>query len=383
MASAGTKSHAKKKQAKPAAHKPAHPSRWSRAFHDQKYIVLMGVLYILAVAGESLYAGVPVTQFLRVFYILPLIVIKCIILLIALAAGALVRGLFLPEAKRKRLLHRWRHGWDHMDQLVSKYLDGDVFAYGCVGLLVMVANGFYFIQKCLIHVIHPFAWDDAFVAADRFLHFGHSPDEFVIYLTKTFHLGHVLDVAYFLWFVVMYLSLGFTLFWDNNLKRRLRFLSCFLLCWIVLGSAMGLYFSAAGPLFYHDFFPHKPDPYAGFVEFIKDYGPHNFPIAYWSGQRLLDWTTNGQIVNFNAVAAFPSLHIAIAWLATLYGFSVNRKIGWVGVGFCVLIYLATVLFGYHYAIDSYVSLAIVSLMWWGVGRLLDRRHGKAAPLARV
>jgi hypothetical protein len=200
---------------------------------------------------------------------------------------------------------------------------------------------------------------------------------------QTFHLGHVLDITYFLWFVVMYLSLGFTLFWDNDLKRRLRFLSCFLLCWVLLGSVLGLWFSAAGPLFYHDFFPHKPDPYADFVNYIRDFGPQEFPIAYWSGKHLLEWTTNGQAVNFNAVAAFPSLHIAIAWLATLYGFSIHRKAGYAGAVFCVLIYLATVLFGFHNALDSYVSVIFVSLMWWGAGKLLDRRYGDVSPLTRT
>ena len=370
-----------KREAGTQAHLPS--SRWARAFYDQKLILLTGALYIAVIIAESLYAGVPVSQFLRVFLILPLIVVKCVLLLLGLSVGVLLCGLFLPEARKKKMLQRWRHGWSHMDDLATRYLNGDVFAYGCLGVLVMVANGFYFIQKCLIHVLHPFAWDDAFVSADRFLHFGHSPDEFVVAITQMFHLGHVFDVAYFLWFVVMYLSLGFTLFWDNDLKRRLRFLWCFLLSWILLGSVLGTWFSAAGPLFYHNFFPHKPDPYADFVRYIDDFGHKDFPIAYWSGKHLLEWTTNGEIVNFNAVAAFPSMHIAIAWLATLYGFSISRKLGYAGAAFCVLIYFATVLFGFHYALDSYVSLICVSLMWWAAGKLLDRRHPKDVILTRA
>jgi len=122
---------------------------------------------------------VPAEQFFRVFYILPLIVIKCIVLLLMMAGAALVRGLFFARGETQAAGARWRHGWESIwTSRPQRYLDGDVFAYGCIGILVLVANGFYFIQKSLIHVIHPFAWDDAFVAADRFLHFGHSPDEF-------------------------------------------------------------------------------------------------------------------------------------------------------------------------------------------------------------
>jgi membrane-associated phospholipid phosphatase len=147
---------------------------------------------------------------------------------------------------------------------------------------------------------------------------------------------------------------------------------------------MGLYFSSSGPLFYHSFFPDKPDPYAGFVNFIRDYGPGDFPLAYAGGVHLLAWTRSTDMININAVAAFPSLHLAIAWLATLYGFNIDRRLGWVGVVFCVLIYLATILSGFHYAIDGYVSLAVVSLMWHLAGKLLDRRHGAyPIPLKRV
>jgi hypothetical protein len=373
----------KKKKADPAPQTYSHRTRWSRAFEDQKGILLTGVLYILAIAAESAYAGVPFDQFFRIVYVVPLILVKCLVLLLVFAAGSLVRGFFLPEARKKQFFHRLKHGWNHMDALISRYIEGDVFAYGCLGLLVMVANGFYFIQKSLIHILHPYAWDDAFIAADRFLHFGHLPDEFVVSVTQMFHLGHVLDIAYFLWFVVMYASLGFTLFWDNNLKRRLRFLWCFLLSWVILGSVMGLYFSSAGPLFYHAFFPGKPDPYTHFVTFIKDYGPSEFPLAYWGGEHLLAWTTSTEMININAVAAFPSLHLAIAWLATLYGFKIDRRLGAAGVMFCVLIYLATILSGFHYAIDGYVSLATVSLMWWGIGKLLDLRHGDAPLLKRT
>lgn len=386
MSQSATKARPKHKAKKTSADKTAKAngaSVWARAFRDQLPILVAGALYVLCIIGESIYCGVPLRQFMRIAYILPIIMIKCVILLLGFGAVSFVRGLFRRGARKKPLAGRIGFAWAYTDKLVSRYLDGEVFAYGCIGLLVAAANSFYFIQKSLVHVLHFYSWDEAFIAADRFLHFGHQPNEFVVWLTQTFHLGHVLDIGYFLWFVVMYAILGYGLFWDNNLKRRLKFLWCFLMAWVLLGSVMGLWFSAAGPLFYHDFFPRQPDPYADFVKYISDFGPHEFPIAFWSGQHLLEWTTNGELVNINAVVAFPSMHIAIAWLATLYGFSINRKLGYAGVAFCGIIYLATVLFGYHYAIDSYVSLAVVSLMWWATGKYLDRRYPGEPKLKRV
>ncbi len=377
MSVTATKSRLKK-QASLKAENPAASSdaRWSRAFQAQKGILLTGLLYILAIVAESVYVHVPFTQFMRIGLVIPVIILKCFILLATMGFGVFVKA-WATQRKGPRAAAR------HALDVGLKYLfDGDVFPFACIGLLVIVANGFYFVQKSLIHVLHPYAWDDFFIAADRFLHFGHLPNEFIVPLTRALSLGPVLDVLYFLWFVMMYLSMGYGLFWDGDLKRRLRFLWCFLLSWILLGSVLGTWFSAAGPLFYHDFFPSRPDPYADFVEYIATAGKHDFPMAQWSGEHLLMWTTNGDLVNLNAVAAFPSMHIAIAWLAMLYGFSINRRAGYAGAVFCVAIYLATVLFGFHYALDSYVSIICVSLMWWAAGCVLGRAYPNTVALKR-
>lgn len=377
----------RKSRSKPAKRKSVSPETprpstnlWTSAFADYRALLLTGLAYVAAVTVESWYCGVPLEQYARVGLGIIVIFIKCIMLLVGISVGVFARELFRKGTGGFGARVRGAH--NRMANLASRYLDGQVFAYGCVGILVLFANDFYFIQKSLVHVLHPYAWDDAFIALDRALHFGHFPHEFVIALSGSLHLGRLLDDMYFIWFAVMYLGLGYNLFWDNNLKRRLRFLWCFLLSWIVLGSVMAVWFSAAGPLFYHDFFPHKPSPYSAFVAYFHDHGPHDFPIAYWSGLHLLSWTTNGQMVNLNAVAAFPSMHIAIAWLTTLYGFSIRRSLGIAGVIFSVMIYLATVLFGYHYALDGYVSLIAVSLMWWAAGRLLERRYPGDTPLLK-
>jgi hypothetical protein len=383
-----TKSRTKKKP-KPAkakhAARPEQPghSPFRRAFLDHRALLLVGLLYVLAIIAESVYAGVPADQFDRIFYVVPVIILKCVVLLLAMGVGAFLRGMWLTEAREKTFFKRLAHAWKHADDMASRYMNADVFAYGCIGLLVMVANAFYFIQKSLAHVLHPYAWDDVFIGLERVLHFGHLPHEFVIALTEKLHLGRVIDGCYWAWFAVMYLGLGFCLFWDRNLKRRLRFLWCFLLSWVLLGSVFGTWFSAAGPLFYHNFFPYRPDPYADFVRYIAERGQEIFPIAYYSGQRLLEWTTNGEMINLNAVLAFPSMHIAVAWAVTLYGFSIRRWAGIAGAVFTFVIYLATVLFGYHYALDSYFSFIAVSVMWWIAGRVLDKRYPEDVQLKRA
>ncbi len=349
------------------------------AFRAYQEIIMFGALYIAVVVAEAVFCGVTLPEFFRVGYAVLLLVVKCVIFLTALAGFTYLKGLFqTPDAGKSR----FGHAQGRLAVLQKSYFEGEVFAQGCVGLLAIFAIVFYFIQKSLIAYVHPFAWDDVFIALDRKLHFGTLPNEFVVPIVEKFQLGGLLDIAYFFWFAVMYAGLAYNLFWDNDRKRRLRFMWVFMFSWILLGSLMGVIFSAAGPVFYHDFFPNTADPYKDFVAYIDAHGPTEFPIAYHSRFLLLGWTTNGKMVNPNAVAAFPSLHLAIAWLMVLYGWNIRRGLGIAAVVFAVLIYFSTILFGYHYAIDGYVSVILVSLLWWLMGKYLNRFYPPSTPLLR-
>ena len=344
---------------------------YKTAFEYYRWPILFGAVYIAVVTLEAVYCSVPLAQYMRVGYALMLVAAKCVILLAGMGAVVYLRAFFSSEAGREgrvRFAHR------RVVEVSDAYMSGEVFAYGCVGVLAIFAICFYFIQKSLINIIHPFAWDGIFIVWVKLLHFGHFPNDLLVPVIDALHLGPLLDITYFFWFGVMYMGLGYNLFWDNDRQRRLRYIWVFLMAWILLGSLMGVVFSAAGPAFYHDFFPNKPDPYAGFLAYIEAHGPHDFPIADHSRKWLLGWTTNGQKVNINAVAAFPSLHLAVAWLNALYGFSISRKLGIAGVIFTALIFMATILFGFHYALDGYVSIVLVSLLWWGMGKALARRY---------
>ncbi|MDE1152717.1 MAG: phosphatase PAP2 family protein [Micavibrio sp.] len=344
-------------------------------------LLMCGFLYIVVIILESIFCGVTLAEFMRVGIGLVLVTLKCVILLVGMGFVAYLQGLFLPPEPG---LTRLKSAARRLDLLQQRYLDGEVFAYGCIGLAVLMCATFYFVQKSLIANLHPFAWDNEFIAIDKFLHLGYMPNDFIVAITEKLHLGGLLDIAYFSWFAMMYAIVGYNLFWDSDRKRRLRFMWVFFLSWVLLGSLLGTVFSAAGPIFYHDFFPNLPDPYKDFVAYIEAHGAADFSIAYHSRFLLLAWTTNGQMVNPNAVAAFPSMHLAIAWLAVLYARSFGRGPFIIALVFTVLIYMATILFGFHYAIDGYVSIILVSLMWWGFGKYLDRQYpDDAPPLRRV
>jgi len=351
------------------------------AFKDHRELLMCGVLYIAITVLESFFCEVTIAEFSRVFLGFVLVILKCVILLVIMGGGVYLRGIFLPPMPGKT---RLQSAGLLLDDMQQRYLRGEVFAQGCIGLLVIMCATFYFIQKSLLTVLHPFEWDFTFAEVDKFLHFGHTPDEFIVPLADKFHLGGLLDVAYFFWFAVMYGLIGFGLFWDNNRKRRLQLLWAFFLSWALLGSLVGTVFSAGGPVFIHDFYPHVADPYKDFVAYIDAHGPTDFSIAYRSRFLLLTWMNNGQMVNPNAVDAFPSMHLAIAWLAVLYARCFSRKALAAALAFVVLIYMATILFGFHYGVDGYVSIILMTLIWWAMGKYLSHYYPESdPPLRRV
>jgi membrane-associated phospholipid phosphatase len=61
----------------------------------------------------------------------------------------------------------------------------------------------------------------------------------------------------------------------------------------------------------------------------------------------------------------PSVHVALTAIMALALRGVWR---WVGFVFFVVILIGSVRLGWHYALDGYVSLLVVLLLWTGTGR---------------
>jgi hypothetical protein len=360
--------------------KPAGKSRWKSAFHDYRLLLLAGLVYVFIVTLEAVVCGISLGQYATVCLAILVVLIKCIMLLVAFGVWAFLRAFFRRGAG-KGLTARLRRANAEFSRLSSAYLDGEVFAYGMVGMVTLFAIDFFFIQKSLLRHVSPYAWDPLFATVDKALHFGHYPHEAVIAFSDALSLGRAFDIAYYLWFVMMYLVLGYNLFLDTDLKRRLRVMWVFLLSWVLLGSLAATIFASTGPLFYAEFYPDAGDPYASLLAHFDAKGPGTFPIAWRTRDLLIGWTRSDKLINLNALSAMPSLHMAIAWLAVLYARSISRAWFAIAAVFAALIFLGTIYFGFHYAIDSYVSIAAVTLMWLITGKLLDLRHRRPQRLA--
>ena len=65
----------------------------------------------------------------------------------------------------------------------------------------------------------------------------------------------------------------------------------------------------------------------------------------------------------------PSLHVAVPVLFTIVAWGIDRRLGALFGVYTALILVGSVHLGWHYAVDGYVTLALVPAVWWLAGRL--------------
>jgi hypothetical protein len=137
----------------------------------------------------------------------------------------------------------------------------------------------------------------------------------------------------------------------------------FTLAVIVLGTIGAILFSSAGPIFY-EWVVGGPGPYLPLIEHLQ--GVHEAtPLTAWIGREYL-WESysSGTYHLGSGISAMPSMHIAAATLTTIVAFRWKRLAGFVGVLFTAVILYGSVYLAWHYAIDGYVSLVVVPVLWW-------------------
>lgn len=99
----------------------------------------------------------------------------------------------------------------------------------------------------------------------------------------------------------------------------------------------------------------------------------SFPVWSLHAQEML-WETyeKGGIGFGSGISAMPSLHVSMVFLFALVGWRTGRVLGIAFTVFAVFIVIGSVHIGWHYAIDDYAAIMGTWLIWWAVGRLLNR-----------
>ena len=132
---------------------------------------------------------------------------------------------------------------------------------------------------------------------------------------------------------------------------------------------MAAYFLAsAGPCFYYRAFGSLH--FRPLMDQLRNADAHLSaiaPIFHIQSLDIQDWLwrshVNGRGTFGGGISAMPSLHVAIATLMACTSFHFGRRSGWIMTGFAIMIWIASVHLGWHYASDGVVAAAMTVAIW--------------------
>jgi len=162
--------------------------------------------------------------------------------------------------------------------------------------------------------------------------------------------------------------------WQVGGRSSLRdqYLLTYAAAWIVLGTFLAFLFSSAGPAYYGHLYG-DPNPYAPLLNHLLEVHQRHPLLAIRIQRALWDAERAGIAAGGAGVSAMPSLHVAMAELCAIIGRrSERRTVAYSLTTFSVLTLLASIYLGAHYALDGYVSIIGVHVLWRGSGRLVKR-----------
>ena len=223
-------------------------------------------------------------------------------------------------------------------------------------LAVFIFLGAFGSFKAMIPNVIPFWADSLLSNADRVL-FGTDPWRITHALIGPFGT-RFLDIMYGVWFPAW----GFTLVYFGcfaKLPEQRRFITAFLLVWIIEGIVLATLLSSVGPCFL-GLIRH---PYA--VRY--DMFPIDAPEAARSQAILAGAFMNHHVGIFEGISAMPSVHVGVSALLVMSAWK-NRF--WLAAAllFWAAIMVASVHLGWHYAADGIVASLASALIWYLVGK---------------
>jgi hypothetical protein len=227
-----------------------------------------------------------------------------------------------------------------------------------------------------ILALHPFAYDAPLAALDRAVHGGRDPWRlFTPLLASPLAVRGVGELYSVGWGTAL-LGVLATAVLTGRRRWSQQVLVTFVAQWAIVGSLLAIVASSAGPVYYARVVPDGAfDPTGrSFAELLR------FLNVAFQGQgqaAIREWlwaeVSSGPDHALGSISAFPSLHVSTAVLVALAASSQSRLAGIVGWTFALLILAGSVMLGWHYAVDGYASVLVVSALWWLIGRGLDER----------
>jgi len=223
--------------------------------------------------------------------------------------------------------------------------------------------------KASIGEINPYDLDHALMVVDQFLHGGVSAWRVIHPLVGYPIVTAAISVVYEAWFPVLAIVVVAVALSTRNMPLRNQFLVALVLTWAMLGTLLPLLLPAGGPCFYGLLYPDREDPYRPLMEYLVAADGRYTIRALDLQQSLWADFEAGELRPGSGISATPSMHVAIATLIALLAWRASLLLGVAATAFVILTLIATVHLGWHYAVDGYISLLAVPMIWLWAGRI--------------
>ena len=258
--------------------------------------------------------------------------------------------------------------------IVQYLINPKRMANGVPMLLIMVIFGFIFTDvQAKILTVNPAVWDTTFANWDRVLHFGYQPWQWLQPILGYAPVTFLINLNYNIWLFVMWMYFSYFGFAERPSELRTQFFLSFIVTWIVGGSILATIFASGGPCYYTRL-GLSPDPFVDLMAYLRAVN-NVFPVWAIDIQDAL-WRGHLGNVEMSEVSAMPSMHNASTLLFVLASFRISRFWGWVLSVHAVLIFIGSIHLAWHYAVDSYVSWALVLVIWYLMGPVAHWWHSR-------
>lgn len=240
--------------------------------------------------------------------------------------------------------------------------------------VTLVAVGIFTLCFTMVKTTLPQAvpfWADPLMAQiDRALHFGQDPWVLTHGLPFAIPPEAAHKIYLSLWLLPSMWLPVFVVLLDRDPLRQRRFVTLYVLSWVILGNIVALMFMSAGPVYYDQLL--GGDRFAGLTAALQSSGITEGRVGHYHDHLWQLYTSGAQDAG-SGISAFPSVHVAMATVIALYLFELRRNIWPLSVAIVLIYQVLSVHLGWHYAVDGYVSILAVWALW-----LVLRRSARLA-----
>ncbi|APX24362.1 MULTISPECIES: phosphatase PAP2 family protein [Salipiger] len=224
--------------------------------------------------------------------------------------------------------------------------------------------GFTLFKTTMPEIVPHYA-DPYLAAVDAWLHGQSDPWSVIDRLIGSARMIQLTPLYQGPWLVAAFLFPVILVASDDNPERVKRYLVLYCCSWIVIGNIIALGGMSVGPVFYDRFYGSAR--FEGLTRTLDEAG-----LAHTTMGMLQDYLWSmfaaGREGFGTGISAFASVHVSVATVIALYCGERSPLLAVPSGLFCGMVLLLSVWSGYHYAVDGYVSIATVALIWAGLRR---------------